>query len=186
MAGKTVDEHGWPLGGPSDAEIDREREKEFERGMKAARLRWLDGDHTAYVYAVRLCGRHRRHPPDWLIEASEALVERAMAEEEKRARREWVIHRARWEALVELRDRRHELKQHGGDRGMTWDDAREAVSEILQETEAAGSAATIKESYELIQDAGGEGATFRDFLEVRHRRRVRRQEQRQQRDSKLG
>ena len=161
MAGKTVDEHGWPLGGPSDAEIDREREKEFERGMKAARLRWLDGDHTAYVYAVRLCGRHRRHPPDWLIEASEALVERAMAEEEKRARREWVIHRARWEALVELRDRRHELKQHGDDRGMTWDDAREAVSEILQETEAAGSAATIKESYELIQDAGGEGAIRR-------------------------
>jgi hypothetical protein len=158
----------------------------FQRDMQAAQKRLESGDLTAFAQAVRLCWRHRRHPPLWLMEASKTLVERAWEEDKKRARREWAIHRARWEALVELRERRHELKQRGDDRGMTWDDAREAVSEALEKDEAAGSAAAIKESYELIQDAGGEGATFQDFLDARHRRHVRRQEQRQQRDSKLG
>jgi hypothetical protein len=170
MAGKTVDD-GWPLGGPSDAEIDRAREKEFERGMEAARSRWLDGDLTAYVYAVRLCGRHRQHPPRWLVEASKVMVERAMAEEEKRARREWAIHRARWEALVELRERRHELKERGDDRGMTWERAREAVSEELAHDEERGSERTIKASYELVEAAGGAQATFADFLKERRRRK---------------
>jgi hypothetical protein len=170
---------------PDDADAAK-RFAEYQRDMQAAQKRWESGDLTAFAQAVRLCWRHRRHPPLWLMEASKALVERAMTEDERRGRREWAIHRARWEALVELRARRHELKQHGDDRGMTWDDAREAVSEILEKTEAAGSAAAVKESHELIEHAGGERATFKSFLEARHRRRVRRQEQRQQRDSKPG
>jgi hypothetical protein len=60
------------------------------------------------------------------------------------------------------------------------------VSQVLEKDEAAGSAAAVKESYELMQDAGGERATFKSFLEARHRRHVRRQEQRRQRDSRPG
>jgi hypothetical protein len=156
-------------------------ETHFRRDMQILRVRYQGGNLTAFAQAVRLCWLYQEHPPRWVMEASEVLVERAMAEDEKRARREFIIHRTRWETLAELRERRHELAASGDERGTSWERAREAVSEYLQNDEAAGSAATIKDSYELIQDAGGEQATFKSFLEARQRRQARRR-----RESKPG
>jgi hypothetical protein len=194
MAGKPDDdalpylygEDGWPLGGPSNVVIARAAQTRLKRDMQAALDRWQGGDLTAFADAVRLYWQqHPQQFPYELVEASEALVERAMAEDEKRARREWRIHLARWEALTELRERRHELNkpsrvpnEYGeivlqrDDRGMTWEGARGAVSEILkkQEHEATGSADAVKASYELIEAAGAAQATFDSFLKVRRRR----------------
>ena len=89
----------------------------------------------------------------------------------------------RWETLTELRERRHELNEpklvpnsygeatwQRDDRGMTMEKARAAVAEVLKKTEAKGSAAAIKYSYELVEAAGGEGATFDNYLAVLRKR----------------
>jgi len=86
-------------------------ERFFHREMQAAYERWQRGDVTAFSEAMRLCGRYERHPPDWLVDASKLLVESAMSEDDKRARRDWDIHRTRWEMVTELRLRGDELFQ---------------------------------------------------------------------------
>ena len=82
-------------------------ETRFKRDMQAALSRLQGGDDpTAFAEAVRLCWR--RDPdgvPYQLVEASEVLVERAMAEDERRALREVGQHLARWEAVAELLER---------------------------------------------------------------------------------
>jgi hypothetical protein len=85
--------------GPTDDQIERINDTRWKRDMQAALERWQrDGDLTAYQEAIYLC---RRILPRELVEASTVVVERA--------RREWGIARERWEALVDLRERRHEL-----------------------------------------------------------------------------
>ena len=181
------DKEGWRLNlfgeRPSDDQLERDRQRQFERELQAAQERWEGGDLTAFAEALRRCHWYQRAPPRWLVEASEALVEAAMAEHEKRARREWRMHLTRWEAVTELRERRHELNkptrvpnEHGeitlqrGDRGMTLDNAYDAVSEILKNDEAAGGPRAVEESYKLIEAAGGEDATFECYLHERRRR----------------
>ena len=44
------------------------------------------------------------------------------------------------------------------------------MSEALEKTEAEGSPGAIKRSYELVEEAGGENATFEDYLAVLHER----------------
>jgi hypothetical protein len=177
---------GWPLDLPSEAEQMAEKERQFQQGMQACEARWLAHDLTAVAEAVRALCLHR-NGPKWLENAAPVVAARAMAEDEKRARREWRIALTRWEALTELRARRKQLNRprrvpdgHGGvtlqrdGRGMTMKGARKAVSEILKnDDEAAGTASAIKASFELIEAAGGEGATFEAFLKERHRRSKR-------------
>jgi hypothetical protein len=178
--------------------------------MQAALERWRGGDLTAYIEAVWLYWQ--QHPdqfPYELVKASEAVVEAAMAETEKRARRDWRIALTRWEAVTELPERRHELARAGGanlkrarelissqatdaqerarlvelwpelvevandDRGMSMENARDAVSKVLEKTKAAGTASAIKFSYELVESAGGEHATFENFLIARRERRLK-------------
>jgi hypothetical protein len=167
-----VGKDGYPLNRPSDDAIKRADEARFHRGMQNAFVRWQGGDLTAFSEALRLVWRRSPETcPLELVKMSEELVERAMAEDEKRARREWRIHLTRWEALVELRERSDELKQRFGDEcGTSWERAREAVSEVLETTEAVGTAAAIKASYELVEAAGGERATFESYLKERRRR----------------
>ena len=108
-----VGDDGLPIGGPSDIEIAHAAETRFHRDMQAALEHWQAGDITAFTNAMRLCRLLRQPPPRWLLDASEALVERAMAEDEKRARRAWHVHLTRWEAMTELLERAHELSRAG-------------------------------------------------------------------------
>jgi hypothetical protein len=139
---------------------------DLDRRMRSLEARWRAGDLTALEEAVRACLFHRevsqaRLSQGWVTQATGFLVALAMPEEERRARREWDIHCTRWATLRKLR---HDL-------GMSWERAREAASEGLEETDAAGSAAAVKRSYELIEAAGGKNATFESYKEARRRRR---------------
>jgi hypothetical protein len=149
---------------------DPDEERQFQARMAHWQARWEAGDLDAVSRAVRELVRHRSAPV-WLDSAVRDLVVMATPEEEMRQRRDWHNHRARWEALAELRARRHELfEQLGDDRGTSWERAREAVSDVLRGTEAAGSARTIKASFELVEAAGGEHATFASYKALLHRR----------------
>jgi hypothetical protein len=125
--------------------------------------RWQAGDITAVARAIQECHRAKQPPPWWLVDAAKTLTVAAMAEKEKRLRRDWNIHQRRWEALTELRDRRDEFAERGDDRGATWERAREAVSDLLKGSAAEGSADAIKRSYDLVQVAGGADATFESY-----------------------
>ena len=58
--------------------------------------------------------------------------------------------------------------------GIEFEQSR-TVSELLKKTKdkAAGTASAIKFSYELVEAAGGEHATFESFLIARRERRLK-------------
>ena len=66
-----------------------------------------------------------------------------------------------------------EITLQRDDRGMTLDNAYDAVSEVLKNDEAAGGPRAVEESYKLIEAAGGEDATFECYLACRDRRNAR-------------
>jgi hypothetical protein len=70
-----------------------------------------------------------------------------------------MIHFARWDAVRELRDRK-------GEDGIpkTWEDAYELASEYFEGSEAAGSARTMKESYQLVRRHLNEGSGGRYYV----------------------
>jgi hypothetical protein len=105
----------------------------------------------------------------WVLDEVERLFEEHMPDDEKRLRREFDIHQRRWEAVTELYQRRFELAKDGDYRGMTLEDCFLAVSELSWENEpgVAGSDATMKRSYRLIEAAGGKHATLEKFKSVR-------------------
>jgi hypothetical protein len=176
-SGDVVGLDGIPLSRRDEKPDPAAERAQFEQSMRAFEAQWRAGDLTAFAKAVRAFWRRWRGSTDWFPDAADKLTVLAMSEREKRLRRKWAIHRTRWEALKELRERRHELfarKPSPGeprdDRGMSWESAREAVSEALEKTEAEGSPGAIKRSYELVEEAGGENATFEDYLAVLHER----------------
>ena len=175
--GDVVGLDGIPLSRRDEKPDPAAEHAQFEQSMRAFEARWRAGDLTAFAEAVRACWRRWKGPADWLPDAADALTVLAMSEREKRLRRKWGIHLPRWEAVVELRERRHELfarKPFAGeprdDRGTNMESARAAVSEILAKTKAHGSDGAIKRSYELVEEAGGEDATFEDYKAVLRKR----------------
>ena len=99
----------------------------------------------AVAEAVEICHMWRQPPPRWLVDAVTTTVRNRMTKIEKKRRRQNMIHYTRWLEVKELRARRHELG------GMTWDECYAEISEFLEGTELAGSAATIKDSYVYVQ-----------------------------------
>src|SRR5262245_48901086 len=67
------------------------------------------GDGLAIVEAVDQCRRYKQPPPNWLVDAVAELADRSMSDQERRLRRALATHRERWEAVVELQERRHAL-----------------------------------------------------------------------------
>jgi hypothetical protein len=57
------------------------------------------------------------------------------------------------------------------DRGTNMERARAAVSKILKKTPARGTAAAVKASYEIVNEAGGKDATFESYKAVVRARR---------------
>ena len=84
----------------------------YRRDMEAVYDRWQAGDLTAFNTAMLLAWRRSPEAfPRELLRMGEALVERAMSEDEKSARRDFAMHRDRWEMVEELRERHEELTQ---------------------------------------------------------------------------
>jgi hypothetical protein len=161
---------GWPLDATDpDPALQRKR---FQRTMRSLQARWRAGDCTALAAAIRECWLRGEVPEEWLVEATADVVRLAMSEHEQRSRNDWDRHKARWEALVELRERRYELLgRFNDDRGISLERARGAVSDILKQTDAAGSPEAIKQSYEIVEAAGGADATYLRYKALLQRRR---------------
>jgi hypothetical protein len=137
--------------------------------VAACEKAWRAGVKLAVADAVDICRLYRQPPPEWLGEAVAAITKNEMSPLEWKRRHEDMKHLARWDLVTELRTRRYELLEYSkrlkmppDHRGMTWENCYATVSEELEGTEAAGSADTIKASYQLVQREikAGRGARF--------------------------
>jgi len=136
---------------------------------------WRDGSTVALQDAVSVCRQYRRALPDWASEAISAALGAAQKGGVKRRRgertpatahRENIKHYARWDAVREIRDRLDEL----ADIASTWEETYGAAADILAGTAAAGSAETMKASYQLVEATMRAGkAAGRFYLPMRRR-----------------
>ena len=123
---------------------------------------WRDGSPAAVIHAVQLCAEYERPMPSWLVKAVIELAKDRISDRDRRNFRNKQIHYARWDAVVELRERRlQQMAEHGDDRAMTWPNAYVAVSELLEGSPAAGSPEAVEFSYKLVQrEMSGLGGQF--------------------------
>jgi hypothetical protein len=144
----------WPAG-----EQEREHQRDFARRLDWLERHWRAGDSPAVAEAARLCRLFRQPPPPWLVDAIAGLVDQHMPDAERRDRAALAIHMARWEAVRELRERRHQqLEQFNDDRGRLWEKIWRHVADVLGCGEEA-----VRRSYRLIKAAGGENATLESY-----------------------
>jgi hypothetical protein len=156
------------------------RERQFRKDMARWKAQWDAGDRTAAARATHECVIRRVSDlgldADWLIDAVRELTVSAMSDQDKRDRRAWAGHLAKWEALTDLLERGDELfarKPVPGelrdDRGTNMERARAAVSDMLKKEKKKGRGSTeaaVKFSYDLVNEAGGKAATFESYKAV--------------------
>jgi hypothetical protein len=171
MAADEIGLDDWPRW--ADQSADRTRQTIAQQTIAHLEARWRNGDRTAAALALWECYAAGLPPPSWVVEAMDELTAAAMAEEEKRARLDWRKHQVRWQEITELRERSPELQARwGDDRGKSLEKARAAIAEALAGTFAEASESMMKFSYELVEAAGGETATFETYqAELRRRSR---------------
>jgi hypothetical protein len=119
----------------------------------------LAGDTLAFLRALLACSYERVPPPRGLVDALIAREIERMAQEERQDHAAMARHKARWEAM------RAALAE-----GLSYEGARAAASARLAGSNAAGEPRTVRESYEIINDAGGERATLTGYRRARQRR----------------
>ena len=83
-----------------------------------------------------------------------------MSQEERQDHAAMARHKARWEAM------RAALAE-----GLSHEGARAAASTTLFGSDAAGEPRTVRESYEIINDAGGKHASLTTYRRARQRHR---------------
>jgi hypothetical protein len=158
--------------------LEQKRKRVFWRLMFGCQLAWEAGDSLAIARAVRVCRIFHELLPRWLTRATMELVDCRMSPAERREQSALVIHTMRWRAVTGLRDPkrwpydRGELSQRRkkllvGAPKLTWEKCWSGAAEILDGTEACGSAATIRASYMLIKHAGGERTTLESYRAAR-------------------
>ena len=129
----------------------------FHEHMKSCEAAWRAGVTAAAVRALGYCRDYGHPPRDWLVAAIAKIARAKETPGEAKRRERDAVHYTRWDAVVELRDRRDEFALRGDARAATWDNVFEAVSELLEGTEAAGGPDAVRRSYELVKrdmDAG--------------------------------
>ena len=148
-----------PWNRPERSSPEAQRRICFERHLRCLHRSVEAGSRTALAEAARWCDRWKRPYPSWLAARlqSTACTPNRTKGPDRRAQ----IHFARWDAVRELRDRRGALAVLGY--GPRWDDAYASAAERLKRTDAAGSAESIKRSYQKVARAfrAGKGALFR-------------------------
>lgn len=144
----------------------------FRREMRNCERAWMDGNNfKALSKAVSICGTERPLPA-WVSKAvlsqldahfngRSAGKKRGRTGNAKAANRQNQIHFARWDAVVEIKDRWNEIAEKGDGR-FSLEKAFAKASEILASSEAAGDDEAIKKSYQLVQQLSksGKGARF--------------------------
>jgi hypothetical protein len=179
---------GWPIDGPSNAEIAQDAEKRYQEEMKAALERLHGGGDmtgerlTAYAEAIRLFWKqHPEQFPYELVEESEAVVEAALVETEKRARREFRIALTRWEEVTDLHGRWPELnrtakanlkraKELIASKATTAQERKRLQAMLPELMEAANDdrGRTIEDACEAVFEASKKHETARTGRAVRH------------------
>jgi hypothetical protein len=143
---------------PEDTPEQRRR-RLFWRFMFEQQISWMAGDTLAISKCLLTCRIHHEPLPRWLADATIALICNRMPAAEQRQQSDFAIHKMRWKAVRESR------AQH-----MTWERCWPSASDMLDGTEAGGSEETIRKSYELIQNSGGDGATLESYRSAVQRR----------------
>jgi hypothetical protein len=134
---------------PPDETLEQARKRLFWRFQSEQQRDWRAGDVLAPARALFACKALSKPPPHWLVEAFLAMIERRLSDAERRQYGDFTRHRLRWQAVKQCRDR-----------GTSWDDSWLAAADMLAGTDASGSDETVRSSYKLIQNAGGEKATL--------------------------
>jgi hypothetical protein len=119
----------------------------------------LAGDTLAFMRALLACSYQGEPPPRGLVDALIAREIERMSQEERQDHAAMARHKARWEAM------RAALAE-----GLSYEGARAAASARLAGRDAAGEPRTVRESYEIINDAGGERASLTGYRRARQRR----------------
>jgi hypothetical protein len=123
---------------------------------------WRDGtagDTLAFMRALLACSYQGKPPPRGLVDALIAHEIEHMSQGERQDRAALARHKARWEAMEAAlaEDLSHER-------------ARAAASARLASSDAAGEPRTVRESYEIINDAGGKRASLTSYRRARQQR----------------
>ncbi len=149
------------------SDFETERRAGFERELRHMEQAWRAGVADALTDAVDWCETFGEPPPRWVSQGVRAIVAGHVGEQKrpgrlgnvKAARRQDMIHFARWDAVKECRERK-------GQRGIpdTWEKCYAAVSEMLEGTLAEGAEETIKASYQLVERRGREGDGLRYYV----------------------
>src|SRR4029077_16712077 len=129
--------------------------------FSTARLRWKDleatwmqhggpnGPHPGSGSWACTALKQPKPPPRGLVDALIAREIERMSQEERQDHAAMARHKARWEAM------RAALAE-----GLSHEGARAAASTTLFGSDAAGEPRTVRESYEIINDAGGKHASL--------------------------
>ena len=119
----------------------------------------LAGDTLAFHRALRACSYQGKPPPRGLLDDMIAREVERMSKEERRDQAALARHKKRWEAM------RAALAED-----LSYEDARAAASVNLARGNAWGEPRTVRESYEIINKAGGARASLTDYRRARQRR----------------
>ena len=143
----------------------------FFRGkISACESACREGNIAGLVAAVKLCGLCGRALPPWCEAAVQKIIEASYLQGKtgKKGRHARVktevqqdrIHFLRWCKVMELRERRGELKKVGYK--PTWEAAYENASLALRGTQARGEPGAVKDSYRRVQAAmkAGKGGRY--------------------------
>jgi hypothetical protein len=162
---------------------EEQRTRLFWLFMFGQQLAWQAGDTLAIARAIATCRILHRPPPLWLANAIVAFVDIRMPAAERKQQDALWIHMLRWKIVKKMRAQlcgrldwfEHKIKrrieQYSDAHGMlSWDKCWRAVSEILTGTEAGGGGETMRASYKLIQNAGGERTTLESYRLALQRR----------------
>jgi hypothetical protein len=154
-AGLAAIESDWPDEGTPE-------QRRYRRAWIFVLKEWRDGlagDTLAFMRALLVCHYLGEPPLYGLLMALTARVVEQMSKEEQQDHAALARHRARWKAM-----------QAALAEGLSYESAREAASARLVGSDAAGLPRTVRESYEIINKAGGERASLTGYRRARQQR----------------
>jgi hypothetical protein len=148
---------------PADPAEETPESKHLRKFWTHVFTEWRDGlagDTLAFMRALLACSHCHKPPPRGLIDAMIAQASKLMSPAEQRDHAALARHMVRWKAV-----------QAALAEGRSYAGAREAASASLACSDAAGEPRTVRESYEIINDAGGARVSLKSYRRARQHRR---------------